>query len=97
MTPPEKPPEFDKVSAIIEERGKVYGDPETGFTNIGLHFTAMVQQHFGITLDHAIPNWLVAEMMVVFKMHRAARGYHEDSILDGKAYLKFAEDFQKPR
>ena len=86
----------DIVAETIAERGKVYGDPELSHTNIGLSWTGFLQQHYGIELDHPLPSFLVAQMMVVFKMQRAARVYHADNYVDAKAYAKFAEEAQQP-
>lgn len=83
------------VEATIAERGKVYGDPFQSHTNIGLAWTGLLQQHYGITLDHPLPAALVAQMMVAFKIQRSARVYHADNYTDLAAYSKFAEDFQK--
>lgn len=85
-----------KVAETIAERGKVYGDPRQSLGNIGLSWTGLIQQHYGITLDHPIPAALVAQMMVTFKMQRAARVFHADNYVDAHAYTKFAEDFQSP-
>jgi hypothetical protein len=87
----------DKVKKIITERTEVYGDPELGFTNIGLHFTALISQHYGITLDHPIPNWLAALMLATFKGHRCARVFSEDNFIDWDAYRQFVYDQQKPK
>lgn len=84
------------VAAIIEERGKIYGDPQQSHANIGLSWTGLIQQHYGITLPHPIPASLVAQMMVSFKMQRACRVFHEDNYIDASAYASFAHDFQKP-
>lgn len=86
----------DPISNIIAERGKVYGDPLTGHANIGLSWTAMLQQHYGLTLDHPLPAALVAQMMVCFKMQRAARVFHKDNYDDAHAYVRFSEEFQQP-
>lgn len=85
----------DPVAATIAERGKVYGDPYLSHVNIGLSWTALLQQHYGIELAHPIPAELVAQMMVVFKMNRAARVFHADNYLDAHAYVRFADDFQQ--
>jgi hypothetical protein len=85
----------DIVSETIAERGKVYGDPQLSHENIGLSWTGLIQQHYGITLAQPLPAHLVAQMMVVFKMQRAARVYHADNYVDAKAYLRFAEEGQK--
>ena len=85
----------EDVAAVVEERGKVYGDPYQSHKNIGLSWTAMIQQHYGIDLDHPIPPALVAQMMVVFKMQRSAVVFKADNYLDAAAYAGFAEDFQQ--
>jgi hypothetical protein len=87
----------DPVADVIAERGVIYGDPELSHTNIGLCWTALIQQHFGIILDHPITPALVAQMMVGMKMQRAVRAFHPDNYLDAKAYLRFAEQFQTPK
>jgi len=84
------------VEGIIAERGKVYGDPRDSHVNIGLSWTGLFQQHYGITLPHVVPPSLVAQMMVVFKMNRAARVFHEDNYVDAHAYVGFAQSFQAP-
>ena len=87
----------DIVSATIAERGKVYGDPQDSHENIGLSWTGLIQQHYGIKLEHPLPSHLVAQMMVCFKMQRAARVYHGDNYVDARAYLQFAEDGQRKK
>lgn len=86
--------EKDVVAQTIEERGKIYGDPAQSHTNIGLTWTALIQQHYGIVLDHPIPNYVVAQMMVQFKVQRSARVFHGDNFVDAEAYLRFAREFQ---
>jgi hypothetical protein len=83
------------VDQTIKERGKIYGDPKLSHENIGLSWTGLIQQHYGLRLDHPLPDWLVELMMVQFKVHRAARVYHADNYLDARAYLSFAEQDQK--
>lgn len=82
------------VAATVAERGKVYGAPLPSHRNIGLSWTGLLQQHYGIEFDHPIPPELVAQMMVVFKMQRAARVFHADNYVDGMAYMGFAEEWQ---
>lgn len=83
------------VDATIKERGIVYGDPKHSHANIGLSWTGLLQQHYGLTFDHPIPASLVAQMMVTFKMQRSARVFKDDNYIDAKAYLKFGEEFQR--
>ena len=84
-----------QVTDIIEERGKVYGDSRLSHENIGLSWTALIQQHYGMTLAHPLPDWLVELMMVAFKLNRSARTFHAGNYLDARAYLQFAETDQK--
>lgn len=89
-------PEVTKTEEVVEERGKIYGDPELSHENIGLSWTGIIQQHYGIRLPHALPAWLVELMMGAFKVNRSARVYHEDNYVDFEAYvLKFAAEHQK--
>ena len=83
-----------ELKALEEERGRVYGDPLTSHKNIGLSWTGLIQQHFGITLDHPIPPELVALMMTTFKAQRACRVYKQDNYDDLKVYADFAQRFQ---
>ena len=85
----------DIVSSTIDERGKIYGEPQESMTNIGVAWTAILQQHFGITLPNAIPPWVVANMLVAFKLQRTLKGWHEDNYIDAEAYLRFAKEGQK--
>lgn len=89
------PEQVDQVLATIRERGKIYGEPALSHHNIGLSWTGLIQQHYGIRLDHPLPAWLVELMLVAFKVHRAARVFHADNYVDAKAYLKFAEEDQQ--
>lgn len=91
----ETPPPKDTVAATIAERGKVYGDPYQSHRNIGLAWAALIQQHYGIVLDYPLPASLVAQMMVAFKIQRAARVFHADNYIDLAAYARFAEEFQQ--
>ena len=84
----------DPVHDTIQERGKIYGEPHHSHRNIGLAWTGLIQQHYGITLDHPMPDWLVELMLAAFKIHRAARVHHPDNFLDCRAYLGFAEHSQ---
>jgi len=83
------------VDDTIKERGKVYGPPKHSHDNIGLCWTGIIQQHYGITLDYPLPAHLVELMMAQFKIQRAARVYHADNYVDVAAYLKFAETDQQ--
>ena len=85
----------DIVNQTIAERGNIYGDPKLSHENIGLAWTGLIQQHYGIRLDHPLPSFLVSLMMVDFKASRASRVFHSDNFIDLRAHCKFAEDDQK--
>ena len=83
------------VQATIAERAKIYGDATLSHENIGEAWTALIQQHYQIRLDHPIPSGLVQLMMVAFKLQRSALVFHADNYIDAKAYLQFAEKDQQ--
>lgn len=85
---------MDIVQQTIDERGKIYGEPHLSHENIGLAWTGLLQQHYGVRLHHPIPAYLVELMMSSFKVHRSARVYHPDNYVDLKAYASFAEHAQ---
>lgn len=84
-----------RLQALIDERGLVYGDPYLSHVNIGLAWTGLIQQHYGITLSHSLPASLVAQMMVAFKNQRSARIYKQDNDDDLRVYQGFAVEFQQ--
>ena len=84
-----------EVHTVMEERGKVYGEPHHSHANIGHAWTGLIQQHYGIRLPHTIPHYLVELMMASFKIHRSARVFKSDNYLDCRAYLEFAEHAQE--
>lgn len=80
---------------IFLERHPVYGDPMDSHANIGLVWTAILQQHYGIKLPEAIPPHIVALMMAGMKVQRSTRAFHKDNYDDLSVYAKFAEQFQQ--
>ena len=85
----------DEVTLTIAERSKIYGEPHLSHANIGLSWTGLIQQHYGILLAHPLPSWLVEQMMAAFKIHRSARVFHGDNYVDAAAYLRFAAHGQE--
>lgn len=85
----------ERSEQLIKERGRVYGDALLGHTNIGMAWTAILQQHYGIALPNIIPPEIVALMMASLKIHRATRVFHQDNYDDAFVYLGFANKFQK--
>lgn len=84
----------DPIQAIIDDRSKVYGSPAESMKNIGLIWTGLIQQHYGIELAHPIPAEIVPMMLACFKMSRATRVFKQDNFDDGHAYMRFAEEIQ---
>jgi hypothetical protein len=84
-----------KVSETIQQRGSVYGEPHLSHDNIGLCWTAAIQQHYGIRLPHTLPSHVVELMMCQFKLQRSMRVFHEDNYVDLRAYAGFAEHAQR--
>lgn len=85
----------EELKALESERGKVYGPPLLSFNNIGLSWTALIQQHYGISLPAPLPPALVAQMMVAFKNQRSARVHKSDNYADLHVYADFADRFQQ--
>ena len=83
-----------KVGETIQQRSAIYGEPHLSHENIGLCWTAALQQHYGIQLPHVIPSHIVELMMCQFKLQRSMRVFHEDNYGDLRAYAKFAEHNQ---
>lgn len=76
------------VEQTVQERGKVYGDPSLSRENIGLAWTRLIQQHYQIRLPHALPDWLVEQMLVQFKENQSERAFYEDTFVDLQAYSR---------
>lgn len=77
--------------AIWKDRNIVYGDSTVANTQLGLIWTAMIQQHYGIELPHPIPADLALLLQAGMKLCRLARKPdHEDSQKDALVYMKLA-------
>jgi len=79
---------------IREVRSLRYGpDHKAGHGNLGLMWTGLLQNHYGIQLAHPIPAHLVEIMMALNKANRVAvdpQGL--DHYVDGRAYFAMAEE-----
>lgn len=84
-----------KLQAILDERGRVYGPKFESHVNIGLSWTGLIQQHYGLSLPAPIPASLVMQMLVILKMQRAARVFHDDNYDDAVNYAEMARDAQR--
>lgn len=89
-----KPTTQSVVDQTIAERGKVYGPAFESHQNIGLAWTGLIQQHYGIKLSHPVPASLVARAMIALKNQRSSIVHHADNFIDLGAFTRFAEDFQ---
>jgi hypothetical protein len=79
--------------AVRRERGRLYGDHVRGHGNLGLMWTGLLQNHYGIVLPHPIPAHLAEAMMVCNKLNRiAVSPQHEDNYTDAVAYVQMAEE-----
>jgi len=76
-------------------KSHIYGLPSESHRNIGLSWTGLINQHYGIELPHPLPDWLVELMLVVFKAQRAARTYQQDTFYDMIQYAQFAYQHQR--
>jgi len=68
------------------DRQKHYGRPEDNFRRIAVRWSQ--------TLGVEIEPWQVCVMMADLKLARLVNGYHEDSIVDGCAYLALAAELK---
>ena len=84
----------ENEKATFDNRSSLYGPGTEGHTNLGLEWTGIIQNHYGIKLEHPLPPDVVLIMMAVSKCNRAVRtvGYHADNYIDGKIYLEMARD-----
>jgi hypothetical protein len=78
---------------IRAERSKRYGDHVPGHQNLGMAWTGLIQNHYGIRLPHPLPAFLVELMMVASKANRAAvNPAGRDNYKDGRIYFAMAEE-----
>ncbi len=77
---------------VILSRSSAYGDGVEGHANLGLMWTGLLQNHYGIRLDHPIPSHLVLLMMAQNKANRAALPTPEriDDYVDNRNYVRIA-------
>ena len=68
-----------------------YGDTVFNHTQIGLLWTALLQEHYKLELDHPIPADMACLMMAGMKLIRACWAtYIFDTYLDAAVYAQFA-------
>ena len=85
------------IKEIRKVKDAQYGDPSISLTNIGLSWTATLQQYYGITLDKPIPAPIVAQMYANAKLIRLAtpnlpKAGFDDNLVDTKVYVDIIEE-----
>ena len=78
------------LDEVLADREPSLGDATVGHRNLGLIWTALLQDHYGIVLDHPLPPELVLLMMAGCKLNRAAIKFKFDHYLDLLGYTKLA-------
>ena len=87
---------MDEVAQVKHDRQKVYGDPRENHDGIAQSWAGLLQPwHEEIRLGRPLPAHVVALLMVQLKANRMRRVYHADNYTDLRAYLDFAEAWQK--
>ena len=84
---------FQLAEGMHERRASQsgYGDPILGHTQIGLLWTALLQEHYELELDHPIPADVTCLMMAGMKLLRACwPRFNFDNYLDAVVYTQFA-------
>jgi len=78
---------------IRKDRTSRYGDHVAGHRNLGLAWTGLIQNHYGICLAHPLPAHLVEIMMAANKANRIAiNPSGRDHYNDGRIYISMAEE-----
>jgi hypothetical protein len=82
---------------VQRERARQYGDHVHGHANLGLLWTALLQNHYGIQLSHPVPASLAELMMAANKLNRAATPTpgHPDDYRDAAIYVRLSEDAKR--
>ena len=83
------------IDKIKEDRTARYGGDATRcHGNLGILWTALLQNHYGMSLDHVLPSSLVLNMMAACKLNRIAveaKVFEGDSFDDAVNYVQLAE------
>ena len=87
---------MNEVAQVKHERQKVYGDPRENHAGIAQSWAGILQPwHEEIRRGEPVPPHVVALLMVQVKANRMRRVYHGDNYTDLRAYLDFAEEWQR--
>jgi len=78
-----------KTKAILEQRGKEYGDADLLFNKIA--------DRFSLVLNRPVDKYTAARLLVELKLARLDMGYKEDSLLDSLGYLSIAASLHQER
>ena len=94
-TKPNKQSREEREAAVKVDRERQYGNATFGHGNLGEMWTAVIQQHYGIKVDHPLPAHVVELMMALNKVNRAVRGggpLQDDDYDDGRIYFELAHN-----
>lgn len=82
---------------ILKDRETQYGDSNEGLYNLGMKWTALLQNYFGVRLPHLIPADIVCLMLADLKSIRASKQKkcNPDHYADGRNYFTLAEKAKK--
>lgn len=80
---------------IFLQRQKTYGPFDQCHANLGMAWTALIQNHYHIQLDKPIPAFLAALMLSAMKHVRATNAFHQDNYDDMLNYDQFANALQE--
>src|SRR5205085_1825469 len=60
------------TAKVLSQRRQIYGSPNFGHSNVGLIWTALLQNHYNFMLPHPVSGQLVCTMMAGTKINRLA-------------------------
>ena len=89
--------DFQSELDIRRQRGAQYGNADESHENTGLVWTGLIQNHYGIKLDHPLSASLVEIMMAGNKLNRMVtpNDMQDDDYLDGRVYIQLAREARR--
>lgn len=82
---------------VLQDREGSYGDAGESHRLLGHSWTALLEKHYGIELDHPIPSHVVLLMQAENKIHRAVQSAKKDDFVDGRNYIRLAYEAWEDR
>ena len=95
--PPQDFEIFLDEARVVAERNALYGDATKGHANLGLCWSGILQNHYGIRLSHPIPASVVLLMLSANKINRAVlpTSGKLDDFVDMRNYARLSEEALK--